>query len=107
VARVAREMKFNGAGSPTTTEIDGEWAIRSKSYVFRVAPVGDSPEMIVLRPADSQQSLSPGRYALVFAGKGYDFTIDGEVTDAAQCLERSNVVGGLVYSECRTPPLAN
>ena len=109
VARVAREMKFNGAGSPTTTEIDGEWAIRSKSYVFRVAPVGDSPEMIVLRPADSQQSLSPGRYALVFAGKGYDFTIDGEVTDAAQCLERSNVVGGMVYSECRTLPsrLAN
>jgi hypothetical protein len=108
VARVAREMKF-GAGSPTTTEIDDEWAIRSKSYVFRVAPVGDSPEMIVLRPADSQQSLSPGRYALVFAGKGYDFTIDGEVTDAAQCLERSNVVGGLVYSECRTlpPRLAN
>src|SRR6516164_4695811 len=109
VARVAREMKFNGAGSPTTTENDGEWAIRSKSYVFRVAPVGDSPEMIVLRPADSQQSLSPGRYALVFAGKGYDFTIDGEVTDAAQCLERSNVVGGMVYSECRTLPsrLAN
>jgi hypothetical protein len=102
-------MKFNGAGPPMTAEIDGEWAIRSKSYLFRVAPVDVSPEMIVLRPANSQQSLSPGRYALVIAGKGYDFTIEGQVTDAAQCLERSNVIGGMVYSECRTSPpqLAN
>jgi hypothetical protein len=37
---------------------------------------------------------------LVLAGKGYDFTIDGQVTDLAQCLERTNVVGGIVYSEC-------
>lgn len=103
VARVAREMKFNGAGPPMTTDIDGEWAIRSKSYVFRVAPVGDNPEMIVLHPADPQLSLSAGRYALVIAGKGYDFTIDGQVTDTAQCLERSSVIGGMVYSECRTP----
>jgi len=102
VARVAGEMKFNGGGPPTTTNIDGEWTVRSKSYVFRVAPVGDSPEMIVLRPADSQSSLSPGRYALVLAGKGYDFTINGQVTDAAQCVERTNVIGGTVYSECRT-----
>jgi hypothetical protein len=104
VARVAREMKFNAGGPPTTTNIDGEWAVRSKQYVFRVAPLGDSPEMVVLRPADPQQSLSPGRYALVLAGKGYDFTIEGQVTDAAQCLERSNVVGGIVYSECGASP---
>jgi hypothetical protein len=102
VARVAREMKFNAGGPPTTTDIDGEWTVRSKSYLFRVAPVGDSPEMIVLRPADSPSALSPGRYALVLAGKGYDFTIDGQITDTAQCVERTNVVGGTVYSECRT-----
>jgi hypothetical protein len=102
VARVVREMKFNAGGPPTTTNIDGEWTVRSKSYVFRVAPVGDSPEMIVLRPADSQSALSPGRYALVLAGKGYDFTIDGQITDAAQCVERTNIIGGTVYSECRT-----
>src|SRR5262249_46197376 len=77
IARVAREMKFNAGGPPTTTNIDGEWAVRSKQYVFRVAPIGDSPEMVVLRPADPQQSLSPGRYAMVLAGKGYDFTIEG------------------------------
>jgi len=104
VARVTREMKFNGARPPTTTNIDGEWVVRSKSYVFRVAPLGDNPEIVVLRPAASQGSLSPGRYALVLAGKGYDFTIAGHVTDAAQCLERTNAVNGIVYSECRNPP---
>jgi hypothetical protein len=109
IARVAREMKFNAGGRPTTINVDGEWAVRSKQYVFRVAPLGDSPEMVVLRPADSEQALTPGRYALVLAGKGYDFTIEGQVTDAAQCLERSNVVGGIVYSECSasSPRLTN
>jgi len=109
VARVAKEMKFNGAEPPTTTSIDGEWAIRSKSYTFRVAPIGENPEMVTLRSADPEFSFSPGRYVLVLAGKGYDFTIDGQVTDTAQCLERTNVIGGMVYSECRTPPphLAN
>jgi hypothetical protein len=100
VARVAREMKFTGAGPPTTTNVDGEWAIRSKSYTLRVAPLGDSPEMVTLRSSNPDFSLSPGRYVLVLAGKGYDFTIDGQVTDLAQCLERTNVVGGIVYSEC-------
>jgi len=104
VARVAREMKFNGARPPTTTNIDGEWVVRSKSFVFRVAPLGDNPEIVVLRPAASQESLSPGRYALVLSGKGYDFTIEGQVTDAAQCLERTNAMNGTVYSECRNPP---
>jgi len=109
VARVAKEMKFNGAEPPTTTSIDGEWAIRSKSYTFRVAPIGENPEMVTLRSADPEFSFSPGRYVLVLAGKGYDFTIDGQVTDTAQCLERTNVTGGMVYSECRTvpPQLAN
>jgi hypothetical protein len=102
-------MKFNGAGSPSTSNVEGEWAVRSKSYVFRVAPLGENPEMVTLRPANPEQSLSPGRYALVLAGKGYDFTIEGQVTDAAQCLERTNVVGGIVYSDCRAAPtpLAN
>jgi hypothetical protein len=109
VARVAREMKFNEAGRAMTTNIDDQWAIRSKSYEFSVVPLGDNPEMIVLHPADPQLILSPGRYALVVAGKGYDFTVDGQVTDTAQCLERTDVIGGAVYSECRTLPsqLAN
>jgi len=104
VARVARETKFSEAQPATTTTIAGQWAVRSKSYEFRVAPLGDNPEMIVLHPADPQLSLLPGRYALVVAGRGYDFTVDGQVTDTAQCLERADVVGGAVYSECRTLP---
>ena len=43
--------------------------MRSKSYEYRVAPVEDSPEMVVLRPGDPQLTLSPGRYALVLAGR--------------------------------------
>lgn len=102
VARLDQEMKFGGNAPPTTTKIEGQWAIRSKSYEFRVAPVGDNPEMVLLRPADQQLSLSPGRYVLVLAGRGYDFTVAGRVTDLDQCLERTDVLGGAVYSQCRT-----
>ena len=104
VAQVERETKFNVAGAPTMEKIDGQWAIRSKSYQFKVAPIDDNPEMIVLHPEDSNLVLSAGRYALAIAGRGYDFTVAGQMTDTAQCIERSNVVGGTVYSECRTLP---
>jgi hypothetical protein len=101
VARLTQEMKFSGNAPPTITKIEDQWAIRSKSYEFRVAPLGDNPEMVILHPADPQMSLPPGRYALVVAGRGYDFTVDGQITDTAQCLERTEVLGGAVYSECR------
>jgi hypothetical protein len=58
--------------------------------------------MVLLQPADQNLSLTPGRYVLVLAGRGYDFTIAGKVTDTDQCLERSDVLGGAVYSQCRT-----
>jgi hypothetical protein len=74
------------------------------AYEFKVAPIDDNPEMIVLHPEDSNLVLSAGRYALAIAGRGYDFTVAGQMTDTAQCIERSNVVGGTVYSECRTLP---
>ena len=104
VAQVEREMKFNVAGPPTVEKLDGQWAIRSKSYQFKVAPIDENPEMIVVRPEDPNLVLSPGRYALAIAGHGYDFTVAGKMTDTAQCLERTNAVGGTVYSECRTLP---
>jgi hypothetical protein len=103
VAQVQRDMKFSGDGPPTITKIDGPWAVRSKSYEYRVAPVDDKPEMIVLHAAESDLVLAPGRYVLVLGGQGYDFMVAGEVTDTAHCLERSNVVGGTVYSECPAP----
>ena len=74
------------------------------AYEFKGAPIDDNPEMIVLHPEDSNLVLSAGRYALAIAGRGYDFTVAGQMTDTAQCIERSNVVGGTVYSECRTLP---
>ena len=101
VARLDQEMKFGGNAPPTTTKIEGQWAIRSKAYEFRVAPLGNNQEMVILSPADQQLSLSPGRYALVLAGRGYDFTVAGKISDTAQCLERTDVLGGAVYSECR------
>ena len=104
VAQVEREMKFNVAGPPTLENIKGQWAIRSKSYEFKVAPIDDNPEMVVLHPDDPNLVLSAGRYALAVAGTGYDFTVAGPMTDTAQCLERTGVVGGTVYSECRTLP---
>jgi hypothetical protein len=102
VARLDQEMKFSGNAPPTIAKIEGQWAVRSKSYEFRVAPLGDNPEMVLLQPADQNLSLTPGRYVLVLAGRGYDFTIAGKVTDTDQCLERSDVLGGAVYSQCRT-----
>jgi hypothetical protein len=102
VARVERGTKFNAAGPPTLEKIDGQWAIRNKSYDFKVSPIDDNPEMIVLHSEDPNLVLSAGRYALAIAGHGYDFTVAGQMTDTAHCLERTDVVGGTVYSECRT-----
>jgi hypothetical protein len=104
VAQVEREVKFNVAGSPTPEKIKDQWAIRSKSYQFKVSPIDDNPEMVVLHPEDPDLVLSAGRYALSIGGHGYDFTVAGQMTDTAQCLERTAAVGGTIYSECRTLP---
>lgn len=106
MARVMRELKFSEAGPPKSIQIKGEWAVRSKSFEFGVAPLKNNPEMIMLRPQNPQFSLSPGRYALVFRGQGYDFSVAGQMTDAAQCLERTDALGGMVYSECPSVPSA-
>jgi hypothetical protein len=103
VARVAREMKFTANNPAMTAKTDGQWAIRDKSYEFRVAPLSDHPEMLVVRPENIDFALPAGRYALVIKGVGYDFTIAGRITDNVQCLERSESVGGTIYSECRNP----
>jgi hypothetical protein len=104
VARVVREMKFTGAGgAPKISKIDDIWAVRSNSYEFRVAPLGQNPEMVMIRPEDSDFALPAGRYALVLKGAAYDFSVAGPITDTAQCLERTEALNGTVYSECRTP----
>ena len=69
-----------------------------------MSPIDDNPEMVVLHPEDPNLVFSAGRYALGIGGHGYDFTVAGQMTDTAQCLERTDAVGGTIYSECRTLP---
>jgi hypothetical protein len=104
VARVIRDLKFTGRGPPTITLVVDQWAVRSKTYELKVAPLVDNPEMIVLRSENAKFSLPPGRYALVLKGQGYDFNVDGQRMDTDHCLERTNAVGETIYSECRNVP---
>ena len=100
VARVARAMTFEG-GKSTTANLDASWAVRSKSYDFKVAPLGENQEMIIIRPESEDFSLPAGRYALVLRNQSYDFSIAGQITDRAHCLERVDALNGTVYSECK------
>jgi hypothetical protein len=59
--------------------------------------------MLLLRGDSPEFALSPGRYALVLSGIGYDFSIAGQVTDMVHCLERTVAANGIFYSECRSP----
>ncbi len=103
IAKVARVLKFGAAGQPTTTDLEDTWAARSVSVDLTVAPGPGHPEMMLVRPADPEQALSPGRYMLVFKNQAYDFAIDGAPTDATHCLERTETQNGAVYTECRSP----
>jgi hypothetical protein len=57
--------------------------------------------MVVVRPQDPDFALPSGRYVLVFGGLAYDFTVDGPITDPAQCLESFEAVNGPIFTECR------
>jgi hypothetical protein len=103
VARIMRELKFGANGAAQTVDVEGQWAIRNSSFEFNVGPVDDHPEMIIIRPNTTAFALSPGRYALLLKGQAYDFTVAGSVTDDVHCLERADVLGGNVYSQCRAP----
>jgi hypothetical protein len=103
VARVMRSRTFSSTGKPIITDVDDLWAVRSNSYEFRVAPLSQSPEMIVIRSENDDFSFSAGRYALVLKGQAYDFSVDGPITQAEQCLERTEALNGAVYSECQAP----
>src|SRR2546430_710626 len=103
IARVQRAMTFNTAGQASTTDVDDSWTIRNVSYDFRVAPLGESSEMLAIRPEKEDFVLPAGRYALVIKGQAYDFTVAGPITEAAQCLERVDAANGTFYSECGRP----
>jgi hypothetical protein len=103
VARIMRELKFGANGAAQSVNVEGQWAIRNSSFEFNVGPLDDHPEMIIIRPNTTAFALSPGRYALVFKGQAYDFTVAGPVADDVHCLERADALGGSVYSQCRAP----
>jgi hypothetical protein len=102
IAKIKRAMTYT-AGRPSTAILDDQWAIRSTSYEFRVAPLSESSEMLVIRPELFEFVLPAGRYGLVLKGQAYDFTVAGSITEAAQCLERIEAANGAFYSECRNP----
>jgi hypothetical protein len=101
VARVVRALTFGSAGRPTITDVTGSWVVRSNSYQMRVAPVDDHPEMVLLHPERAEFVFPAGRYALVLKNLAYDFTLDGPLTDAAHCLERTDAPPSPIYTECR------
>jgi len=100
VARVMQNLSFD-KGKASTASVEGSWAVRSKSYQMRVAPMGDNPEMIVIEPENADFVFPAGRYAMVLQGAAYDFNVAGPITDMAQCLERTEALDVPIYSECR------
>ncbi len=102
IARLAHAMTFV-AGKPSSADVQDSWRMRSNSYEFNVAPLSESREMVAIKPDSIDFTFPAGRYALVLNGMAYDFTVDGPVTDRAQCLESVTTTDGLVYSECGKP----
>ena len=101
VARVVRALTFSSSGKPAVNNVDGPWVIRSNSYEMKVAPIADSPEMILIRPEHPEFVFPAGRYALVLKDIAYDFTLDGPMFNSAHCLERTDALNAPVYTECR------
>jgi hypothetical protein len=103
IAKVLREMTFN-AGQASSTNAQNTWTIRNISYDFRVAPLGEGSELLIVRPETEDFVFPAGRYGLVIKGQAYDFTIAGPITEPAQCLEGIKAENGTFYSECRHSP---
>jgi hypothetical protein len=99
VARVASTLTFS-SGKAAAAKPDAAWHIRGNSYEFQVSPLNENREMVAVRSGDPDFVFPSGRYALVFEGLAYDFTVDGPITAAAQCLESFEAVSGPVFTEC-------
>jgi len=101
VAQVMRALAFDSKGNAKTAAVEQTWVVRNQSYELSVAPFVDNPEMILMRAAVPDLVLPAGRYALVLKGVGYDFTVEGALTDKAHCLERTDGLDTAFYSECK------
>jgi hypothetical protein len=103
IAKIMRSMTFDMAGQASLTNVEDAWTIRNVSYEFRVAPLSEGAEMLMIRPEKADFVFPAGRYGLVIKGQAYDFTVAGRITEAAQCLEGIKAANGTFYSECRNP----
>jgi hypothetical protein len=103
VARVRQAMNFDATGKPVMSSNDDNWVVRNIAIPCRASPVKDEPQMFEIKPRDPDMEFSPGRYALVIKGRGFDFSVAGNVTDKKQCLTRLVAANGTFYSECQKP----
>jgi hypothetical protein len=101
VARVVRALTFDAKGKASFVPVSDAWNIRNISYEFRVRPIAGNPEMLLIQAENVDFALPSGRYVLVLGKQGYDFTVAGKVTDASQCLERTDAANGAFYSDCQ------
>jgi hypothetical protein len=100
VARVVRALTFDAKGKASFSPVADAWNIRNLSYEFRVRPIPENPEMLLVQSANTDFVLPAGRYVLVLGNQGYDFTVRGQVTDPSQCIERTDAANGAFYSDC-------
>jgi hypothetical protein len=94
-------LAFDSKGKPSLSPVSDAWNIRNQSYEFRVRPIPGNPEMLMVQPENPDFILPAGRYVLALRDQGYDFTVAGEVTDLAHCLERTDAANGAFYSQCQ------
>lgn len=100
IAKVTRAMGVDASGKAVVAPAQDTWVIRNISLPYKTGPIDDHPEMYLVQSDASDAALVPGRYALVIKGQGFDFTVDGAVTDPRQCVERVDAVNGAFYSPC-------
>lgn len=100
IAKIAREFS---AGAVSNKLGDDSWVMRNISFPFRLSPVNDNSEMYELHSEDPALELPPGRYALVLKTQAYDFSVEGEVVDPKQCIERIVASNGTFYFNCKRP----
>jgi hypothetical protein len=100
VAKIISAAGLGNKGGATKSNLGGSWAVRNISYEMKVAPVDGNPAMILIRPAEASFSFPPGRYVLVLKNVAYDFSVEGPISDAAQCIERVDESEAPVFTEC-------
>jgi hypothetical protein len=86
-----------------TRPVESSWAIRGKMADFRVAPMPENQQMLMIKPENEDFELTPGRYALILKNEAFDFAVPGKPTDIEHCLERFEAANGSVYTPCKTP----